>query len=199
MKIGVFGGSFNPIHNGHIALLQVFVGALSLDKALVIPAFVSPFKQGADGTLPEHRLAMCRLAFENDPHTEVSSIELQRGGASYTYLTLQELKRQYPDSELYLITGADSFMTIQRWKKPEEIFRNAVICTIPRDDDDFKTLTYHAAYLHTWGARTKVLDARVMSVSSTEVREHIRKGEDISTMVPLSVENYIRAHGLYQS
>ena len=197
MKIGVFGGSFNPIHNGHIQLTQVFSRTLSLDKVLVIPASFSPFKQQQGAVLSEHRLAMCRLAFENLPFAEVSNMELKREGPSYTYLTLQTLTQEYPGAELFLMTGADSFLSIQQWKHPEVLFACATICAAPRNQDDAAVLQEHARFLHTLGARTALPRVQVMTVSSTQIRESVRRGESIRGLVPLCVEEYIYTHGLY--
>ena len=128
---------------------------------------------------------------------EVSDIEIRRQGASYTYMTLGQLAGLYPEDELYLITGADMFMTIHQWKNPEIIFRLATVCGVPRNDDDIADLERQAEFLHTLGARTEILDAGVMTVSSTEIRERIARGQDISSLVPGAVSDYIHRHGLY--
>lgn len=197
MRIGIFGGSFDPVHNGHIELTRAFSATLSLDKIIVIPAYISPFKLKGGSALPEQRFEMCRLAFESYPDTEVSDIELKREGASYTYLTLQALSEMYKGDELFLITGADSFLTIQNWKCPEEIFRLACICSAPRNSDDSAVLEAHAGYLHSLGARTELCEIKVMTVSSTEVRERVKNGESIKGLVPDSVGRYISEKGLY--
>ena len=194
----MFGGSFNPIHNGHVQLVQAFVRELSLDSALIVPAFLSPFKLNTHPALPEQRLEMCRLAFEDMPWAQVSDIELRREGASYTYLTLQELTKAYGVGKLYLITSADSFLTIHRWKCPEIIFRHAVICGVPREQDDIRALEQQAAYLHTLNAETCLLNVSVMTVSSTRVRELAAAGESIHGLVPDRVEEYIVKNGLYR-
>ena len=199
MRIAMFGGSFNPIHNGHIELVQAFVRELSLDSALIVPAFVSPFKLRSRPVSPEQRLEMCRLAFEGMPCAEVSDIEIRREGASYTYLTLEALTEQYRVSKLFLITGADSFLTIHTWKNPEIIFSHAVICGVPRNGDDMKKLEKQADYLHTLHAETRLLNASVMTVSSTEIREKAARGESIRGLVPEAVERYILQNGLYAS
>ncbi len=197
MRIAVFGGSFDPVHNGHVQLSQAFVNRLSLDKVLVVPAYISPFKLMGGAAAPHHRAEMCRLAFSDYQNTEICDIELKREGASYTYETLRALKEIYPDSQLYLITGADSFLTIQTWKQPSEIFRLAVICALPRNSDDIEILREHSKLLSSLGAQTEILDLSVMSVSSTQVRELIKNGGDISGLVPSGVARYIREKGLY--
>ncbi len=198
MKIAMFGGSFNPMHTGHIMLARMFAKALSLDKMLIIPTYIPPHKQRDCSVLPEQKLAMCRLAVKDLPFAEVSDIEIRRQGASYTYITLKELREIYPDDELFLITGADMFMTIQEWKHPEIIFELATICGVPRNNDDISHLAKQAAYLQTLGAKTRILDAGIMTVSSTEIRENVSQGKSIAGLVTPEVENYILKNGLYR-
>lgn len=198
MKIAMFGGSFNPIHTGHLMLAQAFVKELFLDKVLIVPTYIPPHKQRDNSVLPQQKLEMCRLAVQNLPFAEVSDIEIRRQGASYTYLTLQELSKLYQNDELFLITGADMFMTIHEWKHPEVIFRLATICGVPRNDSDISQLKKQASYLHTLGAKTKVLNAGIMTVSSTEIRNNVRQGKSITGLVPPEVERYILEHSLYR-
>lgn len=193
----MFGGSFNPIHIGHIQLAKAFVKRLELDKVLVIPTFIPPHKQCDNSVSPADRLEMCRLAVKDLPFAEVSDIEIRRGGASYTYLTLEELSEKYRNDELFLITGADMFMSIHSWKHPEIIFSLATICGVPRNNDDIKDLERQAGYLKTLGAKTEILDMSLMAVSSTEVRNKIKSGEDFSMLVVPEVENYILKNKLY--
>lgn len=197
MRTAVFGGSFNPVHNGHTALARAFIQRLSLDRVLVIPAYVSPFKQEGGAVLPEHRLAMCRLAFEGEKNIAVSDMEISRQTVSYTFETLQTLAAAYPDSRFFLITGADAFLTIQDWKNPQEIFRLATVCTVPRSGDHAEKLRRHAAFLRQSGAETEILDIDVMNVSSTEVRSRVKAGENIDGLVPEKVAAYIHENHLY--
>ena len=116
MKIGMFGGSFNPIHNGHIELAKAMYKELKLDKLLIMPSYIPPHKFVDSAAFPDQRFEMCCLAAKDIDGFEVSNIEIKRQGASYTYLTLKELKAIYPEDELYLLMGADMFMTLQDWK-----------------------------------------------------------------------------------
>ena len=197
MKVAMFGGSFDPIHNGHIQLAKAFVRKLGLDKVLIVPTYIPPHKQKKTSVTPGQKLDMCRLAFEDMPHFEVSDIEIRRKGASYTYMTLEELSEIYKGDELYLITGADMFMTIHEWREPQIIFRHATVCGVPRNDEDIKALERQQEYLSSLGAKTEILDAGVMAVSSTDIRNRIKNGEDISGLVPKAVEDYIRKNNLY--
>ena len=179
-------------------LAQAFVKELFLDKVLIVPTYIPPHKQRDNSVLPQQKLEMCRLAVQNLPFAEVSDIEIRRQGASYTYLTLQELSKLYQNDELFLITGADMFMTIHEWKHPEVIFRLATICGVPRNDSDISQLKKQASYLHTLGAKAKVLNAGIMTVSSTEIRNNVRQGKSITGLVPPEVERYILEHSLYR-
>ena len=197
MNTAMFGGSFDPVHNGHVQLAQAFIKELSLDKVFIVPAFISPFKQGGAAVLPHHRAEMCRLAFSNIPQAEISDIEIKREGSSYTYQTLQALTDKLDTDKIFLITGADSFMSIHKWKEPEIIFRHAVICGLPRNDDDISALEKQSEYLHGLGAETRILNISVMTVSSTDIRCKAAKGESIRGLVPDDVERYIIENGLY--
>lgn len=198
MKTILFGGSFDPIHNGHIQLLQAFEEVIQPDRIVLMPAYVSPFKQGRTVTDASHRLAMCRLAFRERSDVIVSDWELRRQGASYTYQTLEMLAESVGNGTIYLITGADMFLSIDRWRCPSVIFRHAVIGSIPRNQDDIRILQQKADYLHAVGARTLLLDTAVMTVSSTEIRQKLRTGDSIASLVPESVAQYIHTHRLYQ-
>lgn len=193
----MFGGSFNPIHIGHIQLAQAFVKKLSLDRVLIIPTYIPPHKQCDNSVSPQDRLQMCRLAVKDLPFAQVSDIEIQRKGASYTYLTLQELSQQYKNDELFLITGADMFMSIQDWKHPEIIFSLATVCGVPRNDDDINRLEKQSEYLRTLGAKTEILDAGVITVSSTEIRRKIKNGESTDGFLTNEVREYIDKNRLY--
>ena len=152
----------------------------------------------SDGAaFPDQRYEMCSLAARDIEGIEVSNIEIKRQGASYTYMTLQELKEIYPHDELYLITGADMFMTIHQWKNPAIIFQLATICGVPRNDDDISHLAQQAEYLHTLGAKTYILNAGIMTVSSTQIRNNISQNQSISGLVPPEVESYILKNRLY--
>ena len=198
-KIAMFGGSFNPIHNTHINLAQAFIKKLKLDKLLLIPAACPPHKSDSEIVSAEHRLNMCRLACEEIKKIEVSDIEIKRDGRSYTVDTLRILKEQYPDSELYLIMGADMFMTLLEWKEPETIFSLATICTAPRNDADLKVLAEQEAVYRREGANTVILDWKKSGISSTKIRRMIYDDENFSKYVSEKVEQYIYANYLFMN
>ncbi len=197
MRMALYGGSFDPIHNGHIELAEAFVRALSLDKVVFMPTATPPHKLKSEMAAAEHRLAMCRLATEHLPWAEVSDAEILRGGASFTVDTLTELTAQYPDTEWFLLTGADMFITLSSWYRFADIARMATLCTVPRDDTDAETLKAHAARMQAQGARCFVLPRAVTQVSSTQLREMAKAGENMSALIPPAVAAYMGAKRLY--
>ena len=198
-RIAMYGGSFNPIHNAHLTVASLFIKKLKLDKLLFIPTAEPPHKSGAEMVSAKHRLEMCRAAIKSIKKAEVSDIEIKREGKSYTVDTLNELAQLYPDSQLYLIMGADMFMTLLEWRKPEEIMKNAVICTVPRNDDDITALSEMEEKYKAMGAQTCVLDIKRMDISSTQVRKAVFADKSISKLVPPEVESYIYAQYLYMN
>lgn len=194
----MFGGSFNPIHNGHIQLIKGIISELNLDKLLVVPSFLPPHKLVKSPVSPEDRIAMCKLCIADIPKTEISDIEIKRGGKSYTYETLQELHSIYHTDDLFLIMGADMFLSIETWKNPEIIFKLATICGVPRKGvGGRQELIDREPFLKSIGAETKVLNLTLPEVSSSEIREAIKNGKSIDKLVPKQVENYILEKGLY--
>ena len=197
-KMGLFGGSFDPIHQGHIEMLERLAEALELDGVMLMPTFVPPHKIRESMAAAEHRLAMCRLAVEGHPNWQVSDLELTREGASFTVDTLTALCRQYPDTRWYLITGADMFVTLRTWYRFEEIARMAVLCTVPREGTDTAALTAYAAGLTAEGVECYVDPNPVLTVSSTEIRSRVVAGESLTGLVPDAVAQYIAQQGLYR-
>lgn len=197
-KIAMLGGTFNPIHNGHIYIAQQFAEKLSLCKVLFVPTYIAPHKESKDLASAHHRLNMCKIAAKVNPIFEVSDIEIRRGGKSYTIDTLKELKNLYPDSRLYLLCGADMFTTLHQWKNYKEIIKLAAICSLPRDEQDFATLLEYSKNLEKDGAQTFLLNAPKKTISSTNIRDLITQGKDISQFVPLKVIDYIKTNSLYK-
>ena len=196
-RIALFGGTFDPIHNGHVELAREFAALLSLDKVVVMPTFITPHKLKNDMAPAVDRLAMCRLACEPYKELTVSDLEINRRGASYTVLTLEQLHRQYPDSELFLLTGADMFLTVGTWYRFADIARLATICAAPRDEADAVCLREQAQKLEALGAQCVVAEFTVPAWSSTVVRERLKNGEIPRDMISSKVADYIAAHQLY--
>lgn len=198
-KIGVFGGTFNPIHNGHVHLARGYLRALGLDEVLFIPTNVPPHKEAGDVLPPAHRLAMCRLAVQGQPGLAVSDIEIRRAGKSYTVDTLRALAQEYPGDTLYFLMGADMFLTVNEWNGFDEIARLAVLCTASRHEGEWPGLQAHARLLERqYGARCHIEAIPVLDVSSTQVREALARGEDARGLVPPPVADYIAQNGLYK-
>lgn len=198
-RIGIYGGTFNPVHFGHIRALTAFRECLALDLVLVIPACIPPHKQGPEDISPADRLAMTRLALKEIPGCIVSDLEIRRGGPSYTIDTLRELKGLYPEDELFFLTGTDMFLTIDQWREGEKILQLCTVCTAPRHEQDLPALSAHARYLYrAYGAKTQIIPLAVLDIASTTLREMAAAGADLSPYVPASVIRYIKDHQLYR-
>lgn len=197
MKIAMFGGSFDPVHKAHVRLCERMINDFNLDKVIVFPAASSPFKDSTE-TASEHRLNMCRLAFEGMDKVEVSDFEVIRGGKSYTVDTLNHLKNVYPEAELYMIVGGDAFSTLDKWYKAPEIFSIARILTIVRDEHDLQRLTLKTFEYKELGAVVDMVEDSVGGISSTKVRELLGSdNDDITRLLPQSVIDYIKENSLY--
>ena len=196
MKVGLFGGSFSPPHNGHVRLAKLFLEAVALDVLFVMPAGVAPHKAGDPSGTPEARLAMANLAFGD--FATVSDFEVSREGKSYTYKTLRHLRTLYPEAELYLLMGEDMFLTLDSWMRAEEIFSLASIVCMRRTVDADDALRETAArFVSDFGARVLYLPHAPLVASSSQVRALCTRGESVAHLVPPSVENYIKEHQLY--
>ena len=198
MKLGIYGGTFAPIHNAHVKAAKAFRDELDLDKILIIPAGIPPHKQTTKGDKPEQRLQMCKLAFEGEIGIEVSDIELVRSGKSYTVLTLRELAAE--DRELYFLCGTDMLLSFDRWYCFEEIFKLCTLVYARRENDrsiDPLVEEKIKEYKERYGARIKKLSCDVLELSSTEVREMIKNGEDVTKLIPVNVHEFIKENRLY--
>lgn len=198
-KMGLFGGTFDPIHQSHVDMALRLVKELDLDGVVLMPTFVPPHKIRESMAPAAQRLEMCRLAAQAHPVLRVSDLELKREGASFTVDTLTTLCEQNPDTEWYLITGADMFVTLRTWHRFADVARMAVLCTVPREGTDTTVLQEYADALAADGFRCYVAHEPVAPLSSTQIRLRAMAGESLSGMVPSLVEQYIRDHGLYQS
>lgn len=195
-NIGIMGGTFNPIHNGHLALADAAYKHFQLDRVLFIPSGTSYMKKHVLSS--QKRMDMVARAISDIPYFELSAIEIDRPGNTYTSETLQQLTRQNPDTHYYFILGADSLFHIEAWKNPEIIFSLAtIICTV-RDDYDFAAIRKKGASLAEKGADILYLDMPKIAVSSTDIRNRAKLGQPISDFVPKKVEEYIIQERLYE-
>ncbi|MCI1964812.1 MAG: nicotinate-nucleotide adenylyltransferase [Oscillospiraceae bacterium] len=195
-KVVIFGGTFNPIHNGHLHLVRRFAQTIGADRVVLIPTKIPPHKSAPHLASAEDRLQMCRLAVQKDGF-EVSPVEIERGGLSYTSDTLLTLKREHPDAELFFITGEDMFLTLEEWHEPETIYSLATVCAAPRSKRGCTALNEYAEKVGRMGAKTMICNINYLPISSTMVRNAARKHEDLSGFVPPPVANYIYQHHLY--
>ena len=204
MKIGIYGGTFNPPHLGHVTAARAVFDLLRLDRLLVIPAGLPPHKDLPDHSpTPAQRLEMTRLAVEQmglDGKAEVLDMELSRAGKSYTSDTLAELKERYPDDELWLLMGTDMFLTLQAWHAPEEILSLAGIAAFGRTEADTEELfSVQRDYLYKTYPQARIFTLTipgVIDVSSTELRQKLAAGEG-GALLPPAVYGYILRQGLY--
>lgn len=197
MKRAIFGGSFNPIHLDHIRLALAFSSQFSLDRVTLIPTHLTPLKDNSAIADGRHRLMMCRLASQDYPQLEVSDIELRRQGVSYTSDTLSAFVGR--GDELYLIVGADMYLTLDRWHEFRYLFDNATILVAPRDELDYDSLSEKYKEYQAYHCRTLFLPCGVGTLSSTAVREALSRGGSAAGMLDGRVEDYIRRHGLYSA
>lgn len=197
MRIGFFGGTFNPPHNGHINLARHWSDRLSLDKFLIIPTGTPPHKEQSDVS-GEMRLEMCRIAAEESGGLlKVSDFEVRRSGKSYSVITLEALHEAYPDSDIYMVMGADMFVTLETWYDFDRLKTLATFCTMPRDGVSTDELIAYRNHLGEMGCSGIVADEPEVDISSSAIRERVKNSLPIDGLVCAGVERYIYEHGLY--
>jgi nicotinate-nucleotide adenylyltransferase len=196
MKIAIFGGAFNPVHNEHVNIVKSAKEFLSADKLIVMPTAVSPHKSGRLLLCDDDRLQMCKLAFDGMDGIEVSDYEIAKGGVSYTYLTMQHFKEVYPNDELYFIIGADMLKSFKSWKNPKEILSYCTLACCERDgENSFESCRQDVE--QTFGVNVLRIPYFGKKVSSTRVRVLASLDEDFSQYIPQKVCQYIQSRGLY--
>ena len=199
MTIGVFGGSFDPVHVGHLRLAEEAKEAFALDTVLFVPTWVSPFKTGRPVTPPAHRLAMVRLATSDNGAFAVSAIECEREGASYTVDTLRTLQSDYPDAELIFLTGTDAAAGLPRWREPDAVLQLARFGVATRAGITVEAAQESLSHLpESWQERIAFFGMTNIDISSTNIRERIAQHRSVRYLVTSNIENYIAAHGLYK-
>jgi len=195
VRIGILGGTFDPIHEGHLAAARAAIECADLDRVILIPTGEPPHR-GAAVASAEQRLEMSRLAVDSDEKLDVSEVEIRRRGPSYTADTLEELRRAYPHDELFLILGWDAARLFGTWRVPDEIRRLATVVVVSRPQSGAPD----AAALRAAGLDPKqtVLCARpTPDISGSELRDAIANGEPVADKLPTAVEEYIAKHNLY--
>ncbi len=198
MRIGIYGGTFAPVHNGHIAAAKAFFDEMHLDLLYIIPAAIPPHKQIDASDDPCHRLRMCELAFGGIEGVVVSDMEIARGGKSYTVDTLRALTA--PDRRLFLFMGTDMMLTLDEWREPEEIFRLCYPVYMRRENDpiiEARIIAKNEQYLKDYGKVVRRITGEVIELASTEIRERVSKKQPIAHLVPPAVADYIAEKELY--
>lgn len=203
MKIGIFGGTFNPPHKGHARMVEKMTEELELDKVLIIPNKIPTHKRCDDLADNKDRIAMCKMAFCN-PKFEISTMEMDRDTDSYTIYTIKELRKKHPNDELYLIIGSDMFLIFHKWYKHKEILDECTICVASRDSDEsvqmlrnyaFEQLGVYMPDLDGKNIHISLLDA--YEVSSSDVRDRINSGRSLYGIVDPEIIEYMENHKLY--
>nr|MBI3614776.1 nicotinate (nicotinamide) nucleotide adenylyltransferase [Nitrospirota bacterium] len=220
MRVGIFGGTFNPIHQGHLAIAEEVLKTVGLDWVLLIPAGRPPHKKGRKVLPAKHRLEMTRLAVQGHARMEASDLEITRRGKSYTIETVKALERNYPKgTEFYLILGLDAFLQFSTWRSPEELMARCHIVVVSRPGYRFSDLSRldflgrpDPASLNELDAGRRFLQEIPLSagtrlilfrvtahdVSATQIRDHLSGGKRLKNLLPPLVESYIMNHSLYR-
>ncbi len=196
-RIGVLGGSFDPVHMGHISLARDALAQASLDKVYFMPAKIQPFKQHLNVTDERHRLAMVNLAVEDMDGAEVTTLEMESDSVSYTYISMAKLRNMTRARNIYLITGTDSFLRIDTWMEHERLLRdNGFIVGVRPGYKEDAVHEKKKEYEERYGSEVLVIDNERLDISSTYIRNNI-DSEKVRTMVPKKSMDYILEHGLY--
>ena len=188
-KVGIFGGTFDPIHLGHLITAQSVKEIRNLDKIIFIPAYISPHKTDAKPSSPEDRLNMIKIAVDGIPFFDCSDIEVNKGGISYTIDTLMELKKYYDKIEF--IIGYDNIFTFHTWKEPDEIFKLADVIVLKRKS------SHPPQFEDKYFRQAIFVQTRGIEISATDIRERVKSGMPINFLVPPKVMEYIYNHKLY--
>ena len=197
-RIGILGGSFDPIHLGHKTLGEAAVKELNLKRLIIMPAKIQPFKQHNDVTPAFHRKIMAELAFLENQRVEVSDYEIEKSEVSYTYDTLTYLKQYFPDDELFFILGTDSFIMIEKWYKGIELLQNYSFAVSTRPG--YRERELEAAihkYKEKYGSEVIKIESNMPDISSTEIRQRLKSGGPVDDLIPNAVERYIKENDLY--
>ena len=200
MKIGIMGGTFDPVHIGHLLLGEFAYEEFGLDEIWFVPNGNPPHKKTeyTEEAL-HHRIEMVKLAVSDVPYFKVILCEAKTGEHSYTYSTMQEFNRRYPENHFYFILGADSLFAIEEWRNFQEIFPTCTILAAMRDDKDVQSMHDQIDYLSgRYGARIELLRAPLVEISSTVIRRRASRGLSARYMVPDRVAGYIAEHKLYR-
>lgn len=199
MKIGIFGGTFDPVHLGHVSLAEDACEQAGLKEVIMVPARIQPFKQDKHTASGHDRLRMLALEAEWNDRITVSSYELDNEGVSYTYLTLRAMQERHPDDELYFICGADSLLKIHTWMNADELLTSYSYIIGARPGYKENEVQEQIQRLHEiYGTNIILINNKQMDISSTEIRDRLAAGQSVSDLISPKVERYIKEHELYR-
>ena len=198
-RIGIFGGTFDPVHYGHLLLAETCREQLNLDKLTLLPAGSPPHKSDTQISTALHRHEMLKLAVSGCPEFQIDDRELKRDGPSYTVLTLQELSTEQPDSELFFLMGADSLRDIPGWKDPQQILQLATVVAVNRPGVPLPDPSEVREWAGDLADKIQVIQTQGTDLSSSTLRGRVAANQSIRFMTPRAVEVYIEQHGLYRS
>jgi len=194
MAIGIYGGTFSPVHYGHINAARAFINQCGISHLYIVPAAIPPHKRIDYSDNPAVRYEMVKLAFEADKNITVSDFEINSSEPSYTVNTLKYFKKLY-NEELIFLCGADMFITLDKWRNAEEIFRLAKIAYVDRNN--INTAEKEEFYTQNFNADIVTVEMPVLDISSTKLREMISKNDDMSEYIPRHITEFIKSRGLY--
>lgn len=198
IKIGILGGTFNPVHSGHLYLAGKAMEKAGLTKVLFVPSNISYMKDQTDLVSAADRIAMVELAITEYPDFILSEVDIERGGNSYSHETIADIREQYPDAELYFIVGADTLFQMETWRNPQDIFDQAVILVAYRSGESAEHLQEKIHELEKdYHARILLIAVDRVDISSSEIRDAVRTGQSFDEMVPEAVREYVIRHKLY--
>lgn len=200
MNIAIYGGTFNPVHKGHLNCLKSVIESVQLDKIIVLPDRIPPHKSAQGLASGRDRLKMCSLAFEGLENVIVSDWELKRKGKSYSVITLRHFHEMYPDDKLFFIMGSDMLLSFEQWFQYDEILQLAALLCVSRENSDTNAkLQLHADRLmKECGGEIIIVQTKPLEISSTQIREMIKKSEDPSCYLDKNVVQYISEKNLYR-
>ena len=197
--IGILGGTFDPFHTGHLCIARSAIESGGMEQVILMPARVSPFKVGREMASEEDRLAMAGLAAEISPDIEVSKLEVEAEGVSYTFRTLTTIHKMHPYDRYWLIVGSDQFLALESWYKGKDILENFQIILARRPGYKEELIDRKIErYTGSYGTAVRVLKDEMPDISSTMIKENIKAGKSITGLVPDKIEAYINEHGLYK-
>lgn len=198
-RVGIMGGTFNPIHIGHLIIAEAAYEAYNLDEVLFVPSGVSYMKDQSEILDAKKRVHMTGLAIEDNPHFALSTIEIDRDGNSYSYETLETLRKQNPNTEYFFLVGSDTLFALETWKHPEILLPSCTILVAVRDGVPMEKMQEHAKYLEEkFGGRIELLTTPNIEISATDIRNRLAANRDVKYFVPDSVLEFIQKKGLYK-